>query len=330
MTIALVVGGLHMDLIATSTTLPTPGASVTGQSFSRSPGGKAGNQAVQLARLGIPTALVARVGSDPFGDEVAAAMSTNRVHTSLLVRDPDVATGASTVLSAAGEYLSTIVPGASAELRRTDLDGVPTSVEIAVAQLELPADVSMMVADWAAERGIPLVLNSSPLTSAIDATTEATVASAHTVAVNRAEASLLGQREVASAADAHLAAEAIEVRYGVEVVLITLGAAGALCRHRAGIDYHPGWPVRVVDTVGSGDAFLATFVASRLEGRSIPLALERATAAGALACTRPGALAGLASSEELDAFQSRGPVYRNLSRGSQPNVAKRRSTHRRT
>lgn len=318
MTIALVVGSLHMDLITTAEVLPTPGSSVIGDRLTRSPGGKAGNQAVQLARLGIPTSLVARIGSDPFGDELAAAMSSNAVDTSLVARDQALPTGASTVLSAAGEYLSIIVPGASAALRRSDLGDAPSTVETVVAQLELPIDVSMMVSAWAAERGIPLILNASPLPPYLDAIMERIIASAQTIAVNRAEASLLSQREVASAPDAHLAAEAIMARFGVEVVLITLGSAGALCRHSAGIDYHPGWPVGVVDTVGSGDAFLATFVASRLEGRSIPLALERATAAGAIACTRPGALAGLASSEELDAFQARGPVYRNLSRGSQP------------
>jgi len=318
MTTALVVGSVHMDLIATAEVLPTPGASVTGDSFTRSPGGKAGNQAVQLARLGIPTSLAARVGSDRFGDELLAAMSDNGVDTCVVVRDPDLPTGASTVLAAAGEYLSIIVPGASAALRRSDLYDIPAVVEIVLTQLELPADVSSMVAGWATEHGVPLVLNASPLPALLDANLGQTLASAHTVAVNRAEASLLAGRDVASAPDAHLAAEAIMARFGVEVVLVTLGSAGALCRHPAGIDYHPGWPVRVVDTVGSGDAFLAAFVASRLEGRSIPLALERATAAGALACTRPGALAGLASSAELDAFQARGPIYRNLSRGSQP------------
>jgi len=330
MTVALVVGSLHMDLIATSTTLPAPGASVTGESFTRSPGGKAGNQAVQLARLGIPTALVARVGSDPFGDELTAAMSDNGVDTSRVVRDPALATGASTVLSAAGEYLSIIVPGASATLRRSDLDDVPSSIEVVVAQLELPADVYSMVAEWATDRRVPLILNASPLPPYLDATMERIIASAQTIAVNRAEASLLAQREVASAPDAHLAAEAIMARLGTEVVLITLGSSGALCRHPAGIDYHPAWPVGVVDTVGSGDAFLATFVASRLEGRSIPLALERATAAGAIACTRPGTLAGLASSEELDAFQARGPVYRNLSRGSQPKTIRQKPIPGRT
>lgn len=318
MTVALVVGSLHMDLIATATTLPTPGASVTGDAFTRSPGGKAGNQAVQLARLGIPTTLLARVGADLFGDELVAAMAEKGVDTSRIARDPVLPTGASAVLSAGGEYLSIIVPGASASLARADLDGVPTSVEVVVAELELPVDVSTMVAGWADERGVPLVLNASPLPDPIDPAANEVVRSAATVVVNRAEAALLSGREVESAADANAAAEIITGRHGVTTVIVTLGSAGALCRHPVGIDYHPGWPVAVVDTVGSGDAFLATYVASRIEGRSVPLSLERATAAGALACTRSGALAGMATADELQAFIDRGPVYRNLSRGSKP------------
>ena len=321
MTVALVVGSLHMDLIATAGTLPTPGASVTGDSFVRSPGGKAGNQAVQLARLGIPTSLVARVGIDPFGDDLVAAMTAAGVDASLIARDPDQATGASTVLSAEGDYLSIIVPGASASLTRADLDAVPPSIEVVLVQLELPDQVAAMVAAWATERGLPLVLNASPLPDSLADLITGVVKSADTVVVNRAEAARLAERGVASAADAHLAAEAIAERYGVGTILVTLGASGALCRHPAGIDFHPGWPVRVVDTVGSGDAFLGTFVASRIEGRSVPIAMERATAAGALACTHGGAFAGMPDPEELQAFIDRGPVYRDLSRGSQPTSA---------
>ena len=318
MTIALVVGSLHMDLIATAGTLPTPGASVTGNTFVRSPGGKAGNQAAQLARLRIPTSLVARVGTDPFGDDLVAAMTAVGVDASLIARDPDRATGASTVLAAEGDYLSIIVPGASASLARADLDAVPASIEVVLVQLELPQEVAAMVAAWAAERGLPLVLNASPLPDSLDDVIAGVVRSADTVAVNRAEAARLAERGVDSAADAHLAAEVIAERYGVRTILITLGASGALCRHPAGIDFHPGWPVRVVDTVGSGDALLGTFVASRIEGRSVPLAMERATAAGALACTHAGAFAGMPDPEELQAFVDRGPVYRDLSHGSRP------------
>lgn len=318
MTVALVVGSLHMDLIATAHELPTPGASVTGDHFTKSPGGKAGNQAVQLARLGIPTALVARVGDDPFGDELVAAMTGNGVDTSHIVRDPDLATGASTVLSAGGEYLSIIVPGVSAALSRSDLDRVAASVEVVVAQLELPPEAASMTAGWADERQVPFVLNASPLPATLDPNAERAITVAETVVVNRAEAARLAERDVASAADAHVAAELIGRRYGVATVVITLGSSGALCRHPAGIDYHPGWPVQVVDTVGSGDAFLATFVASRVEGRSIPLTLERATAAGAMACAHAGTHGGMPTADALHAFVQRGPIYRNLSRGSKP------------
>ena len=55
-----VVGSVHTDLIASADSMPMPGSSVLGSRFTLAPGGKAGNQAAQLARLGVTTWLVSR------------------------------------------------------------------------------------------------------------------------------------------------------------------------------------------------------------------------------------------------------------------------------
>ena len=59
-----------MDLTAQTATLPSPGETVIGSSFTMVPGGKGNNQAVTCARQGVATAMVGRVGSDPFGESV--------------------------------------------------------------------------------------------------------------------------------------------------------------------------------------------------------------------------------------------------------------------
>lgn len=75
----------------------------------------------------------------------------------------------------------------------------------------------------------------------------------------------------------------------VPTICVTLGGEGAMVLHNDKLLKHQGVKVVPVDTVGAGDAFLATFIASYLKGLSIELTLERACAAGALVASRPGA-----------------------------------------
>ena len=90
---------------------------------------------------------------------------------------------------------------------------------------------------------------------------------------------------------------------GPEVVLVTHGHEGVFLSARSGIRLRcPTFPVKVVDTVGAGDAFSAGLLASLFEhditSRAalaqctedmLALLLLRATAVAALNCTRPGA-----------------------------------------
>lgn len=71
----VVVGSVHMDLAATAARLPEQGETMPGSRLATHPGGKGGNQAVQAALLGHPSALVGRVGDDAFGRRLLAALA---------------------------------------------------------------------------------------------------------------------------------------------------------------------------------------------------------------------------------------------------------------
>jgi fructokinase len=104
---------------------------------------------------------------------------------------------------------------------------------------------------------------------------------------------------------------------GPALVVITQGADGAYARTARVEAQAPAPAVRVVDTVGAGDAFTAALlftlieqrVTSRatvetIDGRGLQAALQVAAAAGALTCTRAGA--DPPRRDELDAFLTRG------------------------
>ena len=77
-------------------------------------------------------------------------------------------------------------------------------------------------------------------------------------------------------------------RFDLQKVIVTRGSKGAACRDQAGWHEHPGYPVTVKDTVGSGDSFLAGFLTQMLFGKSTLDCLDFGCAVGALVATHSG------------------------------------------
>jgi ribokinase len=89
---------------------------------------------------------------------------------------------------------------------------------------------------------------------------------------------------------------------GVRASVVTVGAEGAVLVGPTGSIHVPGFPVSPLDTVGAGDAFnggLATAIAA---GMPVEEGLVLANAAGALTCTRPGAMDALPTRDDVRAL----------------------------
>ena len=84
-------------------------------------------------------------------------------------------------------------------------------------------------------------------------------------------------------------ARALLERFGLELVAVTRGAGGSLLVSRADADEHPGFPARVVDTIGCGDAFAAALVHALRRGAPLALSNEIANRVGAWLATQAGA-----------------------------------------
>ncbi len=71
MALITVIGSLNMDLVMRVSRIPKPGETVLGADISQMiPGGKGANQANASARLGAEVAMIGRVGSDAFGEQM--------------------------------------------------------------------------------------------------------------------------------------------------------------------------------------------------------------------------------------------------------------------
>jgi len=79
-------------------------------------------------------------------------------------------------------------------------------------------------------------------------------------------------------------------KYDLKMVCVTRGGRGGLLVRGKDVSEHPGFKIRVADTVGSGDAFTAGLVHEYLHGASLSLMNEVANLVGAWVASEVGAM----------------------------------------
>jgi fructokinase len=83
--------------------------------------------------------------------------------------------------------------------------------------------------------------------------------------------------------------KSIRDKFSIDNMVVTMGGDGAILHMNGETIKHDGFKVEVMDTVGSGDAFLAGLLSRILENASSKDALEFASAMGAFIATKKGA-----------------------------------------
>ena len=78
--------------------------------------------------------------------------------------------------------------------------------------------------------------------------------------------------------------------FPVQLVCVTMGGSGSLLVTRGQVDRHHGIPVRVVDTVGSGDAFTAALTHYYLRNAPLSVINDAGNRWGAWVASQPGAM----------------------------------------
>ncbi len=302
----VVVGSVHMDVVATADRLPGKGESVVGHRVALSPGGKAGNQAAQAALNEARTFLIGRVGRDLFGDQLRAALARTGVDTTYLTVDSEAATGVSPVLTGAdGEYASIIVPGAGQRLEPEDVDAARDAFArsaVLLLQLEIPVRISAHAAQLARSLGLRVIFNASPAPADGAAIPDALWSAVDVLLVNGVEAERLSGMSIPDVPGAVVASEGLRRQFGIPTIIVTLGGHGVVALDERGARHLPAWPVPVVETIGAGDAFAGILASELARGRQLDDALPLANAAGALAVTRSGTHDALPTGAQIHAF----------------------------
>ena len=282
-----VVGSANVDLTTFVHHFPKPGETVFGREFHLGFGGKGANQAVAARRCGADVQMVARVGDDLFGPATIEHLEAEGIDTAHVKVIANASTGVAPILvDETGQNSILVVKGANDLLTPADVDQASEALSQAdciVLQLEIPLETVYHTIELARSHGIRCILNPAP-GQPLDL---ARITSVDYLIPNESEAEAIGGMAVHSSEDAAACSRALLDR-GLQRVVITLGAQGALVAGTDGTRVVPAFPVEAIDTTGAGDAFIGSFATFLAEDRSEGDALERASLYAALSTTRVG------------------------------------------
>ncbi len=279
------------------------------QSIALRSGGLAHTTGVTLAKLGVETAVVGRVGTDVFGDYLIQVLVDHGVQPHV-VRDAESPTSATVVaVTGSGERSFLHLMGANGTLQSADIpdqllgtsrifhlggyfvlpsiDGEPAAALLRRARqrgCQTSLDMS-----WDAQGRLMALL--APCLPHVDF--------------------LFGnQDELSQVTGLHAPAQiasALRAR-GVGTVAVKLGDAGAFVDSPAWRRTVPAYTVEVVDTTGAGDAYCGGFLAGVLAGWEMPRVAQFANAVGAMCVTAVGGTAGVRTRDETLHFMDHATI----------------------
>lgn len=293
----VVIGQIARDLVLVVDEVPGPSGSTDVRQRRELLGGKGANIAVGLRQLGLPVALVGVVGDDQVGQNLLASCAADGIDTSAVTRRADTATALMVdVVTGDGQWRYLESVPAPALLSPTD---IATATEIlgkastVVLQLQQPAAALLAALDQVPQ-DCRVIMDGVPE----DESTRAQLLAAGTVLrLDAQEAEILASRAIPDETAARAVAADLLDR-GPELVIIAVGNDGNLL----------AWPgeatllplvdaAEVVDTTGSGDAFVAGLTWALVRGEDPVRAGQLATAAGGLTVGHPGGRPTLTAAE---------------------------------
>ena len=292
-----VAGSINMDVVATADRHPRVGETVAGREVLYFPGGKGANQAVSAAKLGAPTTLIGRLGTDAFGSELRTFLTAEGVDLSF-VRDTEAHTGTAIITLANADNTIVVIAGANGFVSADDIATVALAKgDIAVSQFEIPQTTVSAFFKRARAAGATTILNPAPavafgaeLLDLVDI-----------LILNETELSLLAKTGLRDSDDPARFIEAARALRGDRdmIVCVTLGKRGVVALADGKPLVVEGRTVKAVDTTGAGDCFVGAVAAQLAAGQSLRDALGYANFAASICVQRMGAAPSMPTAAEV-------------------------------
>ena len=261
----------------------------------RRPGGAPMNVAYHLHKLGLESQLISSIGNDASGEELMGFFAEIGLKTDLVQVDQEHATSEvlATVNPINHEVTYDIVSPVAWDFIRwqqnfeTLLNEAQAFVFGTLSARNITSRNTLYkMLDHSAYRVFDVNLRAPHYSQEV---IDALLQKSNMVKLNSSELLLIAHWYNPSCVKEAECVEVLFERFNIDEVLITKGSQGAtyytdLFRY----DY-PAYKVSVADTIGSGDSFLAAFLAMKLGDEPVEITLDYAVAMGAFITSQAGA-----------------------------------------
>lgn len=298
-----VIGSLVMDQVVKLKKFPEKGDTLFGDEINYFLGGKGANQAMALGRLGALTEMIGMVGNDKYGQEFIVAFKKEGIKVSNIFVSNKVPTSLAVIQSNnQAENKIVVMHGANYAFSNKELKQVEKTLKnsnLVITQLELKPEIEAAIINLCYKHKVPVQLNPAPAYKL----SKELLSKVTYITPNDLELSILTGMKTDTIENAKKAVKKL-LAMGPKHVISTLGGNGAMVGDKNGIRHVPGYKVKVVDTVGAGDAFNGGFAYGISKGYKIDDAVKFANAVGALAVTKKGAFPSLPKLAEVEKLRN--------------------------
>lgn len=297
----VVIGSLNMDMVAIVDEMPKTGQTIIGKDLELIPGGKGANQAYAMAKLGGSVSMIGAVGDDDSSSMLLSNLENAGVDVSGIYILKGQHSGTAFIfVNKHGDNQIVAIQGANSqvlpEMIEKKADLIRKS-DIVVMQLEIPLESVVYAAALAKENGKTVILDPAPAQPHLP---DELLKNVDIMKPNETELEVLTGDKADSLENVVSAAHKL-IRRGVNNVIVTLGARGAVLVNRDGYCHKPGYDFgKVVDTTAAGDCFTAALAIACENNEPLERAIEFANVAASIAVTRKGAQPSLPDISEVN------------------------------
>ena len=274
------LGSINIDHVYAVDHLVRPGETIASTRYRVFAGGKGLNQSIALARAGVNTRHVGRVGAE--GGWLLDRLRDEGIDTSAIAISNTPTGHAIIQVTPQGENAIVLFGGANHALAEADLaHALSTAAPGDCFLLQNETNLASRAIQMAHERQMRIVFNPAPMTREVDSYPLEWV---DLFILNETEAEAL-----TGATDPEQVCHIMRHRFPRASVVLTLGAHGAMYFDRDSLLHEAAPVVDVVDTTAAGDTFIGYFLAEWIQSRDPARSLHQGCRAASICVTKAGA-----------------------------------------
>lgn len=304
----VVVGSMNLDIMIEVSRIPVNGESQIAENVYQFPGGKGGNQAAGVGKLGGQAYMIGCLGYDVDGRMMYNALLENHVHMEGVAFDGTLKSGKAYInVDRKGESTIVVYAGANRNLDTVHINRckhIFADAKYCLLSFEIAPEVVEYTINYCRRNQTEVIVKPSN----VEKIKEGLLKDIAYFIPNENELYTLVPEKITLEEKAQWLLDK-----GVQNVIVTLGKRGCYLRNQEYSLYFPGTGFDAVDTTGGADSFISALAVYLSEGKPLLLAIGYAVFASGITVTRYGVQPALPDRQAVEIYEDEIRVKYHLS-----------------